>query len=441
MKKQHQSPAVKVPVILPVLMLLLLLFTHSISAQTSSSTNKQKKDQLQGQMKKLQDEIKSIEAAIKKTGEKKKEGMAEILSLQAKIKSREKLINNINSQIGGLDEDIDATQADIAAKSKEVEKMKAEYASMLRKSYSGITLQNKMAFMLSASSFDEAIRRYNYMLKVADYRRNQAKAIQLKIDELEGKKVELEDTREKKEDLLVAQTQQKSVLETEKSVKDKIVKDLGDKEKKLRARQQEKNKAAQALNTKIKQIIEQEIASAKKKAEQTAKSQGKPIIPVKPESGTTATKEEIPMTPREMALSKDFTLNKGKLPWPVSRGHVVSHFGKQQHPVVKDLFIENNGIDIRSTSGAEARAVFDGTVVSVFSMPTVQNCVLVKHGEFYTVYSNLGTVSVKAGQNITTKQSIGSCYTDSEEGLTKVHIEFWQGKVKLNPEDWLVPTQ
>lgn len=441
MKKQYQNPAIKVPVILPVLM-LLLFSPFFLNAQTSSSTNKQKKDQLQGQMKKLQDEIKNIEAAIKKTGEKKKEGMAEILSLQAKIKSREKLINNINSQLGDLEEDIDATQADIAAKSKEVEKMKADYASMLRKSYSGITLQNKMAFMLSASSFDEAIRRYNYMLKVADYRRNQAKAIQVKIAELEGKKVELEDTREEKAVLLVTQTQQKSVLESEKLVKDKIVKDLGDKEKKLRARQQEKNKAAQALNAKIKQIIEQEIAAAKKKAEQTAKTQGKPTTPVKPESGgTTTAKEEIPMTPREMALSKDFTLNKGKLPWPVSRGHVVSHFGKQQHPVVKDLYIENNGIDIRSTSGAEARAVFDGTVVSVFSMPTVQNCVLVKHGEFYTVYSNLGTVSVKPGQNITTKQSIGSCYTDSEEGLTKVHIEFWQGKLKLNPEDWLVPTQ
>jgi septal ring factor EnvC (AmiA/AmiB activator) len=438
MKKQLY---ISMPPIAALLALLLMLLSGgNVMAQASSASSKQKKEQLQSQMKKLQDEIKSIEAAIKKTGEKKKQGMAEILSLQAKIKSREKLINNINSQIGDLEEDIDATQADIAAKSKEVEKMKADYASMLRKSYSGITLQNKTAFILSASSFDEAIRRYNYMLKVADYRRNQAKAIQVKIGELEGKKVELEDTREKKEDLLVAQTQQKGELESEKKEKDKIVTDLGEKEKKLRARQQEKNKAAQALNSKIKDIIEQEIASAKKKAEQAAKSSGKPTPKPEVKPGTVA-KEEIPMTPQEMALSKEFVLNKGKLPWPVTRGHVISHFGKQQHPVIHDLMIENNGIDIRSTSGAEARAVFGGTVVSVFSMPTVQNCVLVKHGEFYTVYSNLASVSVKSGQNITTKQSIGTLYMDKDEGVTKVHIELWQGKLKLNPEDWLIPTQ
>ncbi len=116
---------------------------------------------------------------------------------------------------------------------------------------------------------------------------------------------------------------------------------------------------------------------------------------------------------------------------------MISSFGKQAHPTLKDVIIENNGIDIKTTDGSEARAVFGGTVVSIFSLPTTQTCIIVKHGEYFTVYSNIDQASVHVGDKITTKQSIGKLHTDSEENLTKVHLEIWRGKEKLNPQLWL----
>lgn len=413
-----------------LVLLIAFAFTPSfINAQTSL---KQKKDQLQGQMEKLQKEIKQIEAALKTTSAKKEKSMSEILSLQAKIRSREKLINNMNAQIGDLDETIDQTGEEITSKSVEVQKMKQEYARLLRKSYENITLQNQLAFLLSSNSFAEAYRRYNYLLRIADYRRNQAKALQEAIGELQVKKDDLQHTKEEKVVILTKQTEQKDVLEKEKQDKNAAVAKLQEKEKKLRKQADDKNAAARKLNDRIRVIIEEEIAAARKKAEDAAKKGG-----TNAPTTTKSSPDAMPLTPQELALSKDFANNQGKLPWPVLRGHVVSQFGTHDHPALKGVKVENNGCDIKTEPGADARAVFGGTVVSVFSLPTTHTCVIVKHGEYFTVYSNLETVSVKANQTLTTKQSIGKLHTDKTEDLTKVHIEIWKGKLKMDPELWL----
>lgn len=411
----------------------VVLCTYPAKAQQNS---KQKKEQLQQQMKKLQDEIKSIEAALKTNSAKKEKSLSEVLSLQAKIKSREKLIGNISNQIGDLDETIDKTQEEITVKSTEVEKMKADYAEMLRKSYQNQHIQNQVVFLLSSNSFYDAIRRYNYLLKIAEYRRGQALAIQKSIGELQVIKDDLQENKQEKENLLVRQTAQKQELENEKKEKDVAVAQLQEKEKKLRRAQQEKSKAAAALNNKIQAIIEEEIRLARKKAEEAAKRTGasNTTKDVAVKKGST---ETMPLTPAEQALSKDFSNNKSKLPWPVMRGHIVSGFGKHEHPLLKGVVIENNGVDIKTEAGAEARSVFGGTVVSVFFLPTTQNCVIVKHGEYFTVYSNIETVTVKTGQTLTTKQSLGKLHTDKSEELTKVHLEIWKGKDKMDPSQWL----
>jgi septal ring factor EnvC (AmiA/AmiB activator) len=406
-----------------------------LSIVSPAQTNtKQKKEQLQQQMKKLQEEIKSIEAALKSNNAKKEKNMGEILSLQAKIKSRENLIGNINSQIGNLDETIDKTTEEIANQSFELDKMKNDYANMLRKSYENTTLQNQTTFLLSSSSFYNALHRYNYLLKIAEYRRGQAKAISIVIEELTQKKVDLQENKHQKENLLVKQTAQKEQLESEKKEKDVAVAQLLEKEKKLRKIQDEKNKAAEKLNGRIQAIIEEEIRQARKKAEEQARKSAGTTKDVSIKKGTN---ETMPLTPAEQALSKDFLNNQGKLPWPVERGHVVSQFGKHEHPLLKHVMVENNGVDIKTEAGADARTVFGGTVVSVFYLPTTQNCVIVKHGEFFTVYSNIETVSVKTNQTISTKQSIGKLHTDKNEDLTKVHLEIWRGKDKLDPQAWL----
>ncbi|HWB64111.1 MAG TPA: peptidoglycan DD-metalloendopeptidase family protein [Chitinophagales bacterium] len=407
---------------------LLLLFVPLFSF--SQPSPRQKKEQLQQQMKRLQDEIKNIEAAIKNTSDKKAKGVSEILSLQAKIRSREKLINNMKNQVADLDQTISDTQNDIDNKSQEVEKLKADYAAMLRKSYYNLTLQNEVVFLLSASTFADAVQRYNYLLKVAEYRRMQAKKIETAIGELHDKEADLQEHKEEKLGLLSQQTNQKSELEQEKKEKDKAVADLQEKETNLRKQVEQKNKAAKILNNRIQAIIEEEIRQARKKAEEEARKKNA-------NAPATGKKEVMPLTPAEQALSKDFSANMGKLPWPVERGHIVSQFGKHEHPAIKGVMVENNGVDIKTTPGADAHAIFGGTVVSVFYLPTTQNCVIVKHGEYFTVYSNIETVDVRPNQTVTAHQSLGKLHTDKSDDLTKVHLEIWKGKDKQDPEQWL----
>lgn len=434
MSKKSEERSLTWEVSSRVLACALLIAIVLLPLTGYSQSGKVKKEQLQQQMKKLQDEIKTIEAAIKNNSAKKEKSLSEILSLQAKIKSREGLIGNISNQIGDLDQTIDKTQEEIVAKAAEVEKMKADYAGMLRKSYQNLHLQNQVVFLLSSNSFYDAIRRYNYLLKIAEYRRGQALAIQKSISELEVKKEDLQENKEEKETLLQKQTAQKQVLENEKKQKDVAVAQLLEKEKKLRKAQQDKNKAAAQLNNRIKAIIEEEIKAARKKAEEAAKRNAGTTKEVAVKKGSD---ETMPLTPAEQALSKDFSNNKGKLPWPVQRGHVVGTFGKHEHPLLKGVIVENNGVDIKTESGSEARSLFGGTVVSVFFLPTMQNCVIVKHGEYFTVYSNIESVAVKTGQTLTTKQSLGKLHTDKSEELTKVHLEIWKGKDKMDPSLWL----
>ncbi|MBL0309560.1 MAG: peptidoglycan DD-metalloendopeptidase family protein [Bacteroidetes bacterium] len=413
---------------------LCILFSLISFVHADAQSTQKKKVQLQSQMKKLQEEIKLINADMKRTSAKKVKSLSEIQALQAKIRSREKLIQNLGGQINEMDEEINLMESELVEKATEVEKMKQDYAEMLRKSYENITLQNQVVFLLSSATFYEAARRYNYLLRIADYRRGQAKELQLAIEDLQSRHDTLALSKEEKQTILGQQTHQKVRMEQEKQEKDQAVVMLQEKEKTLRKRIEQKNKAAQALNNKIQKIIEEEIRLARKKAEDEEKRRReqdakKGIVRKAPTL--------ITLTPEEQELSKGFSNNRGKLPWPVLKGYVISSFGKHEHAVLKGVMVENNGIDIKTERGAEARALFGGTVVSVFYLPTTQNCIIIKHGEYFTVYSNIETVSVKPNQTVDIKQSLGKLYTDSSEDVTKVHLEIWKGKDKLDPDVWL----
>ena len=216
---------------------------------------------------------------------------------------------------------------------------------------------------------------------------------------------------------------QRKALEEEKLAKNQLIAKLQDDEDKLKQQVDEKNKAAQALNSQIQKIIEEEIKLAKEKAAKAAAAKGEKVA------------EGLALTPEEKQLSKDFIYNMGKLPWPVSKGFIISKFGKHEHESVKNVFTNNNGVDIKTEENSAVRAVFNGTVVNSFFLPSTQNSVIVKHGEYYSVYSNLKTVEVLPGQKLDTKQIIGVAYTDND--LTKVHLEIWKGMEKTNPELWL----
>lgn len=420
-----------------LILLSAALPANILPAQNSSQSNKQKKEQLELQMKKLRKEIAEMEKHLAETSSQKKENLEQIEIIKDKIHKREELISNYSHQVDNLDNNITETKKDIDVQSIQIEKMKKDYAGMLRHTYSSYALQNPYTFIISSHSFNEAIARYNYLKRVSDYRRQQALALDLSIHELEGKKTNLEQSKKRKLSLLESQNEQKEKLETEKEETDKMIAQLSEKEKKMKRYVDEKNKAIQALNNKIQRVIEDEIRQARRKAEDAAKkkaiAEGKPE-PAKPAKGKT---EYILLSPKDQEMSKDFAGNKGKLPWPVVKGAIVGQFGKHEHATLKGVFIENNGVDIRAADGANGRAIFNGSVVSVFTLPTTQTCIIIKHGEYFSVYSNIASATVKANDNVITKQNLGPLSTDKSDSQTKIHLEIWKGKDKLNPAEWI----
>ena len=212
-------------------------------------------------------------------------------------------------------------------------------------------------------------------------------------------------------------------------------------------------KDATDLNKKIQAVIAEEIRKETEKAEaaalaaaklkaaesKTASSETKTTTPTTEKKTTTteAKTVNLGLTPEMQLISKNFEGNKGKLPWPVERGTITERFGKHAHPVLRDVIIENNGIDIATAEGSAVRAVFDGEVVNIIFNPAFQKGVIIKHGEYYSVYTNIAEVTVKAGDKITTKQKIGTAWEDPEEGKTEVHLEIWKNTVILDPALWI----
>ena len=277
MKSDKHIPTTSQHFLLWMFVLIVLSYPHQqLLAQASNST-RQKKDQLELQMKKLRSEIAEMEKAIAQTTSKKKESLDQVEVLRSKIKKRESLISNYSNQIEDLEDDISTTKSTIELQTVQIEQMKKEYALMLRKTYSNLALQNQYSFLISASSFNEAIARYGYLKRISDYRRQQAVAIDMTIRGLEVTKENLEGTKRKKQNLLLAQSEQKEKLESEKVETDKMIEQLDGKEQKLKKYVKDKNKAVQALNNKIQKIIEEEIKLARKKPKKPLSAPRRPL--------------------------------------------------------------------------------------------------------------------------------------------------------------------
>lgn len=399
---------------------VLVLLVFSLQLSWAQNT---KKSQLQNQYKKIQEEIKKIESLIATTQTEKTNSLNQLQSIQTKINSRLNLISNINSQIEYLKQSLIEKQHVINALKKDIERLKEDYAQMILNTYKTKYSTNPINFLFSAKTFNQAIQRFTYLRTYAKTRENQSKLINQTIEDLNVKIKKLEEEKAEKEAFLNEEVKQRALLENERSQKNDLIAKLQGDESNLKKQIEAKNKAAKDLNNQIQKIIEDEIKLANEKAKQAAIAKGE-----KPVSG-------LALTPDEKQLSNDFINNLGKLPWPVIKGFVISKFGKHEHESLKNVYTNNNGVDIKTEAGAEVRAVFSGTVVNSFYLPATQNSVIVKHGEYYSVYSNLKSVTVKAGQKITTKQNIGVAST--QDDLTKVHLEIWKGMEKTNPELWL----
>lgn len=399
---------------------LIFFFSFSVAALAQQS-----KEELEKKRDDLMKEIESLQKELNQTKNSKSANVAQLSALQKKIKAREKVIGSYNAEIGQLNKDINNKAAAVRSLDSDLKQLKKNYANMVYYAYKHRSAYDHLVFLFSAQSFNDAFQRLKYIKRYNAYRRQQAALITTTQTDLKKQMTGLRLKKQSRQKLVNEQVEQKKKLTVEKSEKDKMVKTLSKQEKDLKASIDKKKKEQAKLKAEIADLIKKEIEEAKKKAVASGVT------------GSTSGSASLALTPEAAALSTGFANNQGKLPWPVTKGDIKEQFGTHAHDVFDNLTVKNNGIDIKTSPNADVRAIFKGTVVGILSNPGYHKAVLVRHGEYFTVYSNLASVKVKANQEIDTKQSVGTAYTEPGAGESIVHLEIWKGTTLLNPEDWI----
>ncbi|HET6245394.1 MAG: peptidoglycan DD-metalloendopeptidase family protein [Bacteroidetes bacterium] len=399
----------------PVLFVLFLLF---FDAEFSFG---QKKNDLENKKKSLQKEIQVTEGLLNETKQNKKISLNQLVTLNKKISIREELIQTINAEMRLLQKQINENKGIIEALESDIKALKQEYANMIYYANKNKNSYDRLMFIFSSKDFNQAYKRLKYLQQYSEYRKKQAEMI-VKTQTLLDKKIaDLEAIKNSKQQLLGSEEQEKRMLADEKKEQEGTLSKLQEKEKELLQALKEKEKEQNQLQLAIQRIIEEEI----RKAKETAAKAGK------------VTPKGLVLTPEALELSATFANNKAKLPWPVIEGIITSKFGEHAHPVLKGIMIRNNGVDITTATGSSVRAVFDGEVTGIATLPTGTKFVIVRHGEYLSVYSNLKEVFVNKGDKIITKQNIGKVFTDDSNSKSEVHLEIYKGSIALNPELWL----
>ena len=410
---------------------ILMLFALMINNAYSQNA---KKKELQKEYNNILKEIKQIQNNIDKTSRERNIGVHEIAMINTKIDKRQKLINNIESQAKVIESELQLRVKDVSNLGLEIAKLKEEYTKLilwLNKNHSSV---NKLAFVMEANNFKETYHRIQYIKKYGDYRARQSKYLSNQVDRIMEKINSLNTVKKEKTNILdINKTQQKE-LTSEKNNRDQVVKKLDTELNELRRKIVAKNEQAEAINRKIKKIIEDEVRKEQERRMAARAREAKKDAA----SGVTTKREpeDYSQTP-EGRLSNSFKESRGNLPWPVSSGEITNKFGRQPHPLAPDLFIDNSGLDIRTPSNSAVKSIYKGEVVRVFDMPTYQNCVMIKHGDYFTVYAYLKSVAVREGMEINAGQILGICGYDDTHGYSLVNIQIWHYQNKQNPQNWL----
>ena len=428
-----------------ILILLLLAF---ISPTFGQKTKGKSKKQLQSEITSLQKEISTANQLLKKTKKDKEMTLNEVNLLDKKIKQREKLIKAYNEQIAVLDEEISQGQSSIKTLNTDLSKLQKEYAKMISFAYKNRSHYDRLAFIFASDDFNQAFSRLRYIRQFSDARKVKMEQISSTQRQISNAVEASQQAREEQTALLKDEKAQQDALKGEKDDLNKQVASLKKKEGSIQQDIKNKQQQAQKLQKAIDDIIAEEIRKANAEAERKRKeaekakankekSKAAPTT-TKPTPTTAPAKEKgMALTPSEKTLSNNFVGNKGKLPWPVERGVISSTYGKHASVVSDKVTITNNGIDIATTEGAKARAVFDGEVASVTKLSGANTVVIIRHGEYFTVYSNLENVTVKRGDKVKTKQNIGTVHTNMTEGKTELHFELLKEQNRQNPSNWL----
>ena len=370
----------------------------------------QTKKDLEEQRKKTLEEISYVDNLLKETAREMKESLSELNIIGKKLNLRENMVKGLQEEISLLNEKIGLNNLAVEMMEGDLRVLKMDYEKAVLSSFRSSKGNNEIAYILSAKDFNQGYKRVKYLQQVTKFRRQESKLIQELKGEIEKSKRKMEEDLVRISELKTREEQQKYLLQGEQNRQQKIVKTLSSKEAQLQRELEEKKRIARRIESEINRIIDEE----RKKVTRTD------------------------MTPEMKLISDDFNENKGRLPWPVERGVITSHFGAQKHPVLKYVTEDNSDIEITSSGDTPVRSVFKGEVARVFSIRGANMAVIIRHGKYLTVYQNIVGVRVKPGDKVETMQEIGRVFSDSENG-SKATLKFYvfEERVKLDPELWI----
>ena len=411
--------------------------------------SQKKSDQLQAEQNKLEKKLSTTKSLLDKVKKGTESSLNELKLIENQVKNRELLVRNFDNQIRSAELTISSKADQIKELEKRLVLLKEQYKKLLIYAYKHRNKSAKMMYIFSSSNYFEAVKRTSYLKRLSEIQQKQFKVI-LQNEKTIHKEIRtIKQEKDHKKQLLEEKIVEKKQIEKDKSAKQLALEKLRKDENSLMAELREQERQKAELKSRIKLAIEKEIAEAEAKAKKEAEkkaslaSKNTGSSPAKTSTSSTPAKKEVVFTDTKenIALGKSFESNRGKLPWPVSKGSITENYGKNAHPTLPNVYTNNNGVDIGAPKNSQVRAVFDGEVTSVLNIPGAGKVVIIKHGAYRTVYSNLQEAYVSVGDKVSSKQSIGSLLADEEGNLSTSHFEIHQvveGTVqRINPTLWL----
>ena len=390
-----------------LLTIILILFQHVGFGQ--SITDLQKKKQS------AEREIEYTNRLLNEVQKDEKASLNRLRLLNSRLSQRNVLISSINEEIQVYQEFIESNEYVVSSLHNDFKQIKKEYAELVRFAHRNKNTNDVLLFLLSAENFNQAYRRFLYMKRYTTYRQKQAQTITAIQDLLKEKIDKLKELQQVKQQLISETKEEAQKIAQERSQQNNEVQKLQRQSRSLQQKLNEQRRIEQQLEREIQQIIEEEARKNR-------------------ESGAPA----YALTPEHKLMGDNFEQNKRRLPWPVERGIITEHFGIHRHPVLTNVQIRNNGISISTESGARVRAIFNGEVSRVFGISGGNSAVIIRHGKYLTVYSNLSEVVVKKGDMVSANQPIGTVYTDNEDGnKSTLKFQIWRENQKMDPEEWI----
>lgn len=408
----------------------------------------QNKQTLENKKKKLSEEINQINSLLNETKVGKKTSLNQLVAINKKISIREELISTIMAEIHQLNRGIKQNEKEINKLKENLAKLKGEYARMIYFAQRNRDSYSRLVFIFASGDFNQAYMRLKYFQQYSQFRKQQAQEIVDAQALLISKINELKEKRHEKNVLLGNEEEEKGNLNKEKVDQEVVLTELQKKEQELKAELEKKKRDAENLQLAIKKLIADEI---KRKAEEAAKAEAALLASKKTTEKKTTKSNKVKdakeikkdvtipeLSEEAVELSNDFANNRGKLPWPVTKGYICEPYGEHEHPAIKGFMMFNNGVEICSSMGSQARAVFEGEVTAISISPTGGKLVIIRHGEYLSVYSNISDVTVKTGEKVSLKQSIGTVLHNEDEGKSSLNLQIWKGQKTMDPADWLL---